>query len=487
MSVPEPRPLTLLEALVPVVLAGLFLGLSFQLFGYDTTGGPLQTAIICATAGAMLVGRRAGHGFEAMRQSAVSSMVGGFTTMAELFAVGALLGTWAMSGTLLAIGYYFLLVLTPEWLYLSTALLAALVGFIIASAWTTASTIGVCFVGIAIQLGLDPAITAGAVISGAYFGDKLSPRSKKSALAAAVAGVDRAIHAREALWTSLPAFAACLALFWWLGEPASRDAALTTAAIDAALDIRPVLLLPLGAVILLALIGLPPFMTMITSALVGGLVALTVKTGFVLRFADLDGWFTLALVKGLWQAMATGYVSATGNPSIDAFLSRGGMAYMLDTVWLIAAGLAFGGVIDRIGLLHRLFAPIVARVRTTGGLVTATVIAGIASNAMTADQQTGTRLAERIVKPAFEARGLAPVVLSRAAADSASVTSALIPWNSCGAYLAAALGISTIAYAPYAFFSLLSPILTILFAVLGIRMLRQRPVPAVSSGRARGA
>jgi NhaC family Na+:H+ antiporter len=487
LAEPGPRPLTLVEALVPVLLAGLVLGLSFQLFGAAATGGPLQTAIICATAGAMLVGRRAGHDFDSLRDAALASMRSGFGTMAVLFAVGALLGTWAMSGTLLALGYYLLQVLTPDWLYLTSALLAALVGFAIASAWTTASTVGVCLVGIAIQLGLDPAITAGAVISGAYFGDKLSPLSKKSELAAAVAGVDPATHRREALWTSVPAFAVSLALFWWLGEAASRDAALTTAAIDAAIDIRPVLLLPLAAVIVLALLGLPPFMTMFVGAIVGGLVAVVVKTGFVLRFAGLEDAFALALVKGFWQAMATGYVSSTGYGGIDAFLSRGGMARMLDTVWLIAAGLAFGGVIDRIGLLHRLFEPIVATARTTGGLVTTTVVAAIASNAMTADQQTGTRLAERIVKPAFDARGLAPVVLSRAGADSASVTSALIPWNSCGAYLAAAMGVGTLAYAPYAFFCLVSPLVTILFAWLGIRMLRRPGARTASSGPVPGA
>ncbi len=482
-----PRGLTLVEALATVLLAGLFLGLSFRLFGAAATGGPLQTALICASAGAMLVGRRAGHGFIAMRDAAMASIVGGFGTIAVLFAVGALLGTWAMSGTLLALGYYLLLVLTPEWLYLTAALLAALVGFAIASAWTTASTVGICLVGIAMQLGLDPAITAGAVVSGAYFGDKLSPLSKKSELAAAVAGVDRSTHAREALWTSVPAFALCVALFWWLGEPASRDAALATAAIDAALDIRPVMLLPLAAVIVLALAGLPPFMTMFIGAIVGALVAVVFKTGFVLGFAGRDDYFALGLVKGVWQAMATGYVSATGNAGIDAFLSRGGMVNMLNTVWLIAAGLAFGGVIDRIGLLHRLFEPIVAAVRTTGGLVTTTVAVAIASNAMTADQQTGTRLAERIVKPAFDARGLAPVVLSRAGADSASVTSALIPWNSCGAYLAAALGVGTVAYAPYAFFCLVSPVVTMLFAWLGIRMLRRPAVAGVSSNPAPGA
>lgn len=480
-AAPTVRPLTPIEVLLPIVLGGLSLGLSFLLFGEAALGGPLQTAIITTTAGTMLIGRRAGHGFDAMGDAALASVVGGFGTIAVLFAVGALLGTWAMSGTLLALGYYLLQVLTPEWLYFTSALITALIGFTIASAWTAASTVGVCLVGIATQIGLDPAITAGAVISGAYFGDKLSPLSKKSELTASLAGVPRRVHAREALWTSLPSFALCLGLFWWLGEGSSRDALEIIAGIDQALHIRPVLLLPLGAVIVLALLGVRPFITMFTGALVGGAVAVAAKPAIVIAFAGNPELApAMALLKGVWQAMATGFVASTGNPPLDAFLSRGGMAYMLNTIWLICAALAFGGVIERIGLLHRLFEPIVRTARSAPAVVTSVVGASIAANLLTADQQSSTSLAERIFKPAFDARGLAPVVLSRATADSASVTSALIPWNSCGAYLAAALGVSTLAYAPYALFSLISPLATILLAVLGIRMLRQRASAALS-------
>jgi NhaC family Na+:H+ antiporter len=293
--------------------------------------------------------------------------------------------------------------------------------------------------------------------------------------------VPRRVHAREALWTSLPSFALCLGLFWWLGEGSSRDALDIIAGIDQALHIRPVLLLPLGAVIVLALLGVRPFITMFTGALVGGAVAVAAKPAIVIAFAGTPELApAMALLKGVWQAMATGFVASTGNPPLDAFLSRGGMAYMLNTIWLICAALAFGGVIERIGLLHRLFEPIVRTARSAPAVVTSVVGASIAANLLTADQQSSTSLAERIFKPAFDARGLAPVVLSRATADSASVTSALIPWNSCGAYLAAALGVSTLAYAPYALFSLISPLATILLAVLGIRMLRQRASAALS-------
>lgn len=472
---PGPRPLTFAEALVPIVLGALALGFSFLLFGSgEAVKGPLQTAIVCATAGTMLIGRRAGHGFEAMRDAAIASVVGGFGTIAVLFAVGALLGTWAMSGTLLALGYYLMQHLTPEILYMTSALIAALIGFSIVSAWTAVSTVGICLTGIAQQIGLDPVITAGAVVSGAYFGDKASPLSKKGALAAKAAGVAPREHWREALWTAAPSFALALLLFWWLGESATRDPLEAIALIDAELHISPILLLPLATVLVLALMGLPPFMTMFTGALVGGLIAVLLEPARVIAFAGIDGLLApLALIKGIWKAMATGFVSTTGVAGLDSFLTRGGMAYMLNTIWIIVAGLAFGGVVERIGLLHRLIEPVIKKARTTGALVATAAGTGFATNILTADQTTGISLSERIVKPEFDARGIAPAVLSRAAADSASVTSALIPWNSCGAYLAAALGIETFTYAPYAFFNIASPLVTILFAILGIRMLRR--------------
>ncbi len=469
---PAPRELTFLEALLPVLAGAVVLGLSFVLFGPKATLGPLQTAIVFATAGAMLIGRRAGHGLAALRDAALAGMLGGFGTIAVLFAVGALLGTWAMSGTLLAFGYYLLQVVSAEYFYVKAAVIAAIVGFTIASAWTAASTIGICLVGIAQQLGLDPAVTAGAVVSGAYFGDKASPWSKKTALAIRVAGVGAGEHGREALWTSVPAFLLALVAFWWLGEAGLRDPLPIVTLIDAELHIRPLLLLPLGLVLGLALAGLPAFANMFVGAVAGGIVAALLEPDRVIAFAEGGSLRPpLALLKGVWQAMATGFVSATGVGGIDAFLSRGGMAYMLETIWLIAAALAFGGVVERIGLLHRLVEPIAAAGRSPGALVTTAVGAGIATNALTADQTVGIALSERMLKPSFDARGLAPVVLSRAAADSATVTSALIPWSSCGAYLAAALGVATFGYAPYAFFNLLSPIVTLIFAWTGFRML----------------
>lgn len=467
-------PLSLASALTPILTGVVLLALSYLLFGDKGMHGPHQVGIVCATMVAVYIGWRNGFKLDELREAATASLVASSGIIFSLLAVGALLGTWAMSGTLLAMGYYLMYGLDPSYLYLAAALIAALVGFSISSAWTVASTIGVGLVGITQQMGLDPAITAGAVVSGAYFGDKASPFSSKTKLAAATAGVDLREHMREALWTSAPAFCLALMLFWWLGEPSEFDPSRVSAVIHGSLNMTPVTLLPFLVVLVLALCRWPPFTTMFIGALVGGVVAVITAPDRVIAFADSDGLIApLALLKGVWTAMASGYVSSTGEVKVDAFLTRGGMAYMLSIIWLVIVAQAFGGVIERIGVLQRLLAPIVAAASTTGRLIGTLVGATVVTNVFTASQYLAISLPERMCKSAFEQRGLAPVMLSRTVADSATVTSALIPWNSCGAYLGAALGIATFSYAPYAFFNLLSPLITIVFAFAGLRMQRR--------------
>ncbi|MGD8541992.1 MAG: Na+/H+ antiporter NhaC family protein, partial [Desulfobacteraceae bacterium] len=188
----------------------------------------------------------------------------------------------------------------------------------------------------------------------------------------------------------------------------------------------------------------------------------------------------LALLKGAWQALASGYVSTTGYAAIDQLASRGGMESMLSTVWLIIVALGFGGVVEKAGAVERLAAPVLAVVKSTGALVTTLIGSTVATNIVTADQYIAIVLPGRMLKGAFEQRGLAPVVLSRALGDSATVSSALIPWNSCGAFMAAALGVATLSYAPFTFFNILNPLISILFGFAGIRMLKNQPGLPVS-------
>lgn len=483
---PVERPLSLPEALLPIVAAIVLLGLSMYLFGQEGGHGPHQVAITCAAMVGVFVGWRRGIPVDELRYTAQTGIKDSAKMIFQLFAVGALLGTWAMSGTLLAMGYYLLLLLAPDRLYLTALLVSAFVGFAICSSWTVASTFGVGFVGIASQLGLDPAIMAGSVVSGAYFGDKLSPFSDKAQLAAATAGANLREHTREGLWTSIPAFVITAIIFWTLGEPGDRDPTATTIALDDALHISPILLLPLALVLILALFRWPPFTTMLLGAFAGGLVAIAMEPERVLAFANADDLPTwLALIKGVWEALATGFVADTGIGPIDTFLTKGGMASMLDTIWLVIAAAAFGRIIERVGVLDRIFLPIIRTARSAGILITSVIGTAIVMNVLAANQQVATRLTERLAHDAVREHRIAPVVLSRSMADSASVTSALVPWNTCGAYLAAALGVTTFDYAPYAFYNFLSPMIAIVFAVLGVRMLRL--APTAGSGADAGA
>ena len=476
-----PRPLTMTEAAIPIVALILLVGLSFYLFGDAGAKGPNQVALVLAAMTGLVIGRRAGYTAEQLRDAAIASVGTGVGAIFILFAVGALTGAWAISGTLMAMVYYGLQLLSPNYFYMTTALICGIVAFSVGSSWTVAATIGIGLVGVSINMDLNPAVAAGAVISGAYFGDKSSPLSDTANLAAAVGGADLYQHLREVLWTSIPAMAITLAIFFFMGSPGDFDATEKLDNIRSTFDVSLVHFLPLVVVIVLAARRVPPFTTIMMGALAGALLAVIDAPDRVIAFAaapDLPA--PLALLKGAWLALASGYTSTTGYEAIDQLASRGGMERMLDTIWLIIVALAFGGVVEKAGAIERLIAPVLAAVRSNGALVAATVGSTVATNAVTADQYIAIVLPGRMFKDAFQQRGLAPVVLSRSLGDSATVTSALIPWNSCGAFMAATLGVTTVAYAPFTFFNVLSPLISIALAFLGVRMLKAPPATSSS-------
>jgi NhaC family Na+:H+ antiporter len=328
--------------------------------------------------------------------------------------------------------------------------------------------------GVAANMGLNPAIAAGAIISGAYFGDTCSPLSDSANLAAAASGVDLYSHLRETLLTSAVAVAISMGIFFLLGQPGDFDASAKIQGIKESFHISLWLFLPLVVVVVMAAFKFPPFTAIFAGALAGGLLAAILEPGRVAAFADPRGELlrVVALLKGVWLALASGYQSTSGIASLDMLASRGGMDSMLNTIWLIITALAFGGVVEKAGVLERLITPIIEKAKSNGALVASLVASIFATNVITADQYIAIVLPGRMFKTAFARRGLAPAVLSRSVAGSATPTSALIPWNSCGAYMAATLGVATWSYAPWAFFSYVSPLLTIGVAYAGIRMMR---------------
>lgn len=337
MNSPERQPLTIVAAIIPIASLVALVALSFYLFGDAGASGPNQVALVVATMIAAYVAWRHGHSLDELRAAAVESVSSGLGAVFILLAVGSLIGTWAMSGTLVAMVYYGLQILSPHYFYMTAALICAVVSASIGSSWTVVGTIGVGLMGIALNMGLDPAIAAAAVISGSYFGDTASPLSDSANLAAAAAGVDLYQHVREMAVTSSIALSIALAVFWTFGSPGDFDASEKLTDISRAFHISPLLFLPLIVVIILAFLKFPPFTTIFIGALVGGFLAVLLAPERVIAFAGAEEGTPrlLALIKGVWLALAEGYKSATGSEAVDQLVSRGGMASMLNTIWLI--------------------------------------------------------------------------------------------------------------------------------------------------------
>jgi NhaC family Na+:H+ antiporter len=469
----EVRPPSLLDALIPAfALIGL-LALSYILFGDTASAGPNQVALLFCGIIAAGIAFKNGMAWQGIRQAAVDGIASGLAAIMILLAVGALIGTWALSGTIVAMVYYGLQILSPNFFYASTALICAVIGISIGSSWTVAGTIGIGLMGVAASMNLSPEITAGAVISGAYFGDKASPLSDTANLATAAAGSGIYEHIRESLFTSIPALLIAVLIFSALGAPGDFDASAMIAGLESSFSISLWAFVPLLIVLGLSVAKFPPFVTIFAGALAGGVMAVFLDPARVIAFAAAPELAApLAAVKGIWMALANGYVASSGNAAIDVILTRGGMSSMMNTVWLIITALAFGATVEHAGLLNRLIDPIIHGVRSVSALVASVVATCIGANIVTSDQYIAIALPARLFRSEFKKRGLAPVLLSRVVGDSATVTSPLIPWNSCGAYMAAALGVPTVGFAAYCFFNILNPLLTIAFVVLGFRVLR---------------
>ena len=461
--------------LVFAVLIAL-LAASYFLFGKDAASGPNQIALIFSSLVAGAVAHKNGMPWPGVSKAVVDGVSTGLSAIFILLAVGALIGSWAISGTLVAMIYYGLELLNPHIFYVSALVICALIAVAVGSSWTVIGTIGVGLMGVAANLGLSPGIAAGAIVSGAFFGDRTSPLSDTLNLGSAVTGANLYELIRESMWTAVPSFLLALALFAFMGQSGATEASHAMNDLSGHFNISPWAFAPLIFVFLLAILRLPPFVTIFSGALLGGLVAVALNPQTVIAFANAESLpAPVALLKGVWMALATGFVSNTGEPETDALLSRGGMAHMLSTVWLIMAALAFGAIVEHAGLLARVVDPIASRARTVGGLVASVVACSVATNIVTADQYMAVALPGRMFRAEFERRGYASVVLARAVGDTATVTSALIPWNSCGAYVAATLAIPTFAFAGFALFCLINPLITILIAMLGFRMLKVQP------------
>ena len=475
------KPPSMIDALIPVVTLVLFLIGAVYLFGADAPLGPVQIGLTFATLVAMLVGMKLGYKWEEMGRAAVEGISGAMGAIFILLAVGALIGTWSMSGTVVTMVSYGVSFLNPAWYYVACVVICALVALSIGSSWTVAATLGVSLIAISEVIGVVPAIAAGAVISGAYFGDKLSPLSETTNLAAAVVGVDIFTHIKNMLWTTIPSIIIALAMFAAVsifGAPpeADLDVTIVIETLDSIFNVSIWTLLPLVAVLIMALMRVPPFPTIMIGALLGGLVAIVLQPEIVLAFANDPSLSTpVAMIKSVWMALATGFELETGFPALTDLVSRGGMSSMLETVWLIISAMAFGGVMEYTGLLARLLQPLLEKSQGAKSLLLSVSATALGLNVIAGDQYMAIVLPGKMFAAEFQKEGIAPETLSRQIEDTATITSPLVPWNSCGAYMAATLGIPTLTYLPYCFFNLVNPLVSVGYTLTGFKIKRIDP------------
>ena len=469
-----------LDALIPITVLVCLLGAAVYLFGDNSSSGPNQIALLFATFTAALIGLKNGYTWKKLEQAMIEGITLSLGAIIILLMVGALIGTWLLSGTVPTLIYYGLQIINPSWFYAASCLICGIVAMSIGSSWTTAATIGVALLGVATGLGLEQVVTAGAVISGAYFGDKLSPLSETTNLAPAVAGADLFDHIHHMLWTTVPSFIIALIIFIFMGFNAGGSA--EAGRIDEIVNLLEQnfnigfeMLVPLVVLLFLAIRKMPAFPAISIGAVLGAIWAMLFQSDLINSQIDASQGQAIGYFKLVWTTFFDGFSIDTGDEKMDSLLSGGGMAGMLTTTWLIMTALMFGAIMEKTGLLDMFVKSILKIAKSTGSLITATIATCIGTNAVAADQYIAIVVPGRMFKDEYEKRGLKPVNLSRTLEDGGTITSPLIPWNTCGAYMQSVLLINPFDYAMYAFFNLINPFLAVVYAYFGIKILRITP------------
>lgn len=465
-----PHPLV---AAVPLlVLIGL-LAVVISLFGSDALGGASQLSLLVGTAVCIMLSTAVyGVPWRTFERQIEHNVGGIAVTLLILLAVGMVGGSWMVSGTVPTIIYYGIQLMSPRFFLVSACLICAVVSLLSGSSWTTIATLGVALIGIGRALGIDEAWTAGAIISGAYFGDKMSPLSDTTLLASTASGVSLFDHIRYMLCTTVPTFALTLAIFTVAGLVGGEGAPLEVGAYTQGLASTFrislwTLLVPLLTGVLIAR-RVPPVVVLFVSAVAAGLTALVLQPHILHQVAGGEPASDVAaLTRGLALAYYGSTHVATGLPQLDDLVATSGMAGMLDTIWLILCSMTFGAAMVASRMIESLTRVILRVARSCFSLVSATVGTSLLLNLATGDQYLSIVLAADMFRDAYRRQGFEARLLSRTTEDAATVTSVLIPWNTCGMTQATVLGVPTLTYLPYCFFNLLSPLTTLLVAALG--------------------
>ena len=462
------------RALFPLVILVILLSYNVLVYGDDALSGSNQFILFLGGAVAAIVGFIQKVSYEAMLQKVADNLKSVTGALLILLFVGALAGTWLISGIIPAMIYYGLQILHPSIFLPACIFICALISLATGSSWTTSATVGIALIGIGKVLGIPVGMVAGAVLSGAYFGDKLSPLSDTTNLAPAMAGGELFSHIRYMLLTTVPSIVITLLVFFIISltqtTSGTADVEALMLAIEEKFTINLSLFLVPAIVILLIIRKTPPLIALLIGTLLGGLFAIFYQRAIIIEVAQASSFNFEVAYKGIMNAITIDTQIQTANPLLNDLFSSGGMVGMLGTIWLIICAMVFGGIMDAIGGLKRISNALLSWAKSTFQLFASTVVSCLAINLTASDQYLSIVIPGKMFAKAYKKRKLAPENLSRTLEDSGTVTSVLIPWNTCGAYQSGVLGVAVGDYFLFAIFNWLSPFMTLLYAAFKIKI-----------------
>ena len=462
-------------ALLPIIFLIALLSFNVYLYGDDSLGGANQLALLLSAAIAAVMGLKSGTSWKFILKGVSNSIASTTPAIIILLLIGSLAGTWLISGIVPTMIYYGLQILNPKIFLVAAAIICAIVSLASGSSWSTIATVGIALLGIGNALDISNGLIAGAIISGAYFGDKMSPLSDTTNLAPAMAGTDLFTHIRYMMYTTIPSFLISLLIFLFIGlsmdnTQNSDDITNMLMAIESSFNISPWLFLVPLIVLLLIMKKVPALPVLFAGTLLGGFFAIIFQPHLIEELSGIDSNFFQASYVSVINAMGSETSINTSNEMINDLLSSGGMYGMLNTIWLIICAMCFGGVMEASGALKKISQSIIQYAENTGSVIATTACTCLFFNITASDQYLSIVVTGRMYVDTFKDKGLAPENLSRTLEDSGTVTSVLVPWNTCGATQSAVLGVATMTYLPFCFFNIISPLMTILYAYLGFKI-----------------
>lgn len=470
------KSISLGEALIPIIVLIILLSINAYIFGDDAISGANQFSLLIAAAVGGIIALRYDKKWDDLQKGIVKSIGTAMPSMLILLLIGSLAGTWMISGVVPAMIYYGLEFLNPKLFLMLSVIICAIVSVVSGSSWSTIATIGVALLGVGNAMEYNSALVAGAVISGAYFGDKISPLSDTTNLAPAMAGVDLFVHIRYMMYTTVPSIIITLIIFLAIGftkqaEINPESIREVQVAIKESFTITPWLFLVPIFLFLIISKKVPALPAIFAGTLIGGIFAIIFQPQVIQQISGSESYIQ-ACYHTVMQSIFTDVSVPVQNENIQDLLSTGGMAGMLNTIWLILTAMVFSGVLETAGILHKITETMLKAVHSTGSLVTTTVASCGFLNLTASDQYISIVVTGRMFSESYKDQDLKPEVLSRTLEDAGTVTSVLVPWNTCGAAQAGALGIATAVFAPFCFFNIISPIVTISMAYFNIKIRR---------------